>query len=858
MIDITDEFAAALQLIASGRHIFVIGGPGTGKATFAAHLQQTLAGNVLAVAPTPIRADLHDVYCLDQLVCFQGDDTQLGAFADLVPHLDVLIIFDAQLLRADHFDQLQAALQRHGKHPGKPFGGVQIVLLGDLHAGVPDVDFADVDELHAHYRGPQPCYAKAYRAAKFTAVAFTHPFEARDDTLAQATRALGAGHFTHHVLALLNQHVEARCDGPLGVAAAQILPTAAAARKRSEEQLYWMAEMERTVSAYRVGETRHFSAPVPEQLRFAEGLSVVAVRGNRKRRYRPRHNGIVIDLDYEVNDERRYRPVVTVEFERGEPVEVRDHCFVVRRPRIGEHGIEHIEVGRYYQLPLLFADGISTADGCGIDGLNLFFLREGAPEYPGQLTALLIDQGDLDDLVFTRAITWQEARAEGEIGRLVTRLLTNRREPLCALEFAVATVGKRTFPLEVALAFADGFTITSLIAPPPDVVLPESVGGVAAGRLQLAPTFAQVWAMVEQEACDHVLVAADGDATLAVIRQADGDIATLPATIASVGTSLAARRALSSAPGAAALAQASLAAALDGDVNAATYRVARHARSGYALTRTGVIMPYGVPKLVGQLLAKRIRGQKPSDETDRSLLDFEQTYHQDVPRRLMVDFPPLHQVLRPGVKVCFYLPEFKLREALLVGDLAEIAREHGLEPVTGKPEPYSEILFADSAPRALREAKAKYRWYKPVYSVREFLQWVRAVDEQPVHRLQPARAVEPAPADEDGGDRAAVIALPPRKDSRPPIGRILQPGTIIRVEYPDGPARRATAPIIDEIMIEGQLGHSRGGFKTECRALITPDPTAGGYVIWKARKLGMPVYSLAEFFSWANRKLPQV
>lgn len=859
MIDITDEFAAALEVVASGRHLFVIGGRFTGKHTFAAHLQQTLAGNVLCVAPTAISAYQHSTYCLDQLVTFSptGGKAELGAFADIVPHLDVLIIEDAQLLRADRFDQLQTALQHAGKHPGEHFGGVQIVLIGDLLAGVPDVDFTDVDQLQASYRGPQVCYAKAYRAAEFTAVAFTRPFVTFDNQVTRVRRALGHGHFTHHALAMCNRHVQTQTRAPLGIASVDIMPTRAAAQKHAEQQLYWMGEVERMVTARRVGQTEHYCPPVPEELRFAAGLSVMAIRGDAKRRYFARANGIVIDIDFEVTAKPHYRPVVTVEFQRGEPVEVRDHCFVVHRPRIGEHGIEHDEVGRYYQLPLVFAEGISIADARGIGSAHLFFHREGAPEYPGQLTAMLTDYADFDDVIFPRRITWQEARAEGEIGALITCLTTNRTEAMCAIEFEVATVGDRRFPLELALAFPDGYTITSLIAPPADVELPESICGVPATRLQLAPTFAQVWAMVEQEASGACLVAADGDATLQTISEAGGDISSLPEVIASTGTSLAARRAGSGERGAGARARASLAAAYQGDVSGAVYRIAHHRRSGYALTREGMIMPYGAPELVTELLSERIRGQTPTDETDRSLLDFEQTYHQGVPRRLMVDFPPLDQVLRPGVKVCFYRPDFEVPEGMFLSHLARIASEHGLEPVTGKPEPYSEILFAGNASRALREAKAKHRWRKPVYSVREFLQWVQAVDEQPVHRLQPATQVEPTGAGEEDSADAAVIALPPRKDDRPPIGKILRPGTIIFIEWHDAPAPAATGALVDEIMAERELAYSRGGFKTECRALITTDPSADSVTISLARRVGLPIYSLAEFFTWAHRKLPQ-
>lgn len=765
MIDITDEFAAALDIIASGRHLFVIGGPRSGKSTFATHLQHCLGGNVLSVAPTALSADRRGAYCLDQLVTFApiGGQATLGEFAEIVPHLDVLIIEDAQLMRADRFDQLATVLRRYGKQPGTPFGGIQIVLLGDLHAAVPAVDYADVEQFHAHYRGPQVCFANAYRRANIAALQLTNRLGKDDGEVAQIRHQLATGHRTHHALARLHQHVEACYHGPLGLPSAQILPTANAAARQRANQLEWCAETTQVIHARVVGEATGYCPPVPRELHFSEDLSVMMVAADPAGRWQAGDTALVVDVAYAGAHGRHYRPVVTLAFTHGEPVQVRDHCWVVHRPRIGKRGITHVEVGRYYQLPFVLAEGLSAHAARGIRGENLFFHREGAPEYPGQITGMLTDQRNLSAIVLTRAITWPEARAERDIGWLIARL-TGGGERRCAIELRTARTAGRSFPIEVALAFADGETITSIIAPPADLTLPRTVAGISAARLQLAPTFAHVWAMVEQEASDWQLVSTNGDATLQCLNAAPADeLGRLPVAIASIPSAATDGGGERDIGDVAARARASLAAAERAAVRGAPYRAGNHARSGYTLSRDGLITPYGVPKLVSQLLSNRIRGQKPSDETDRSLLAFEATYQVRVQRRLMVDFPPLHQVLRNGVHVCFYLPDFDLRHGLLVGDLARIAREHGLLATTGEPTAQSEVLIADDAHLALRDAKTRYHWYQPVYSIAEFLQWVRTLRSQPVHQL---RTAEPGTAPSVSAD-AEVISLTAPSDARP-------------------------------------------------------------------------------------------
>src|SRR5699024_7402855 len=55
-----------------------------------------------------------------------------GRFAQTLKTLDTLIIDEASMVRADLFDQIVTALERYGPSPGRAYGGVQLVLVGDL------------------------------------------------------------------------------------------------------------------------------------------------------------------------------------------------------------------------------------------------------------------------------------------------------------------------------------------------------------------------------------------------------------------------------------------------------------------------------------------------------------------------------------------------------------------------------------------------------------------------------------------------------------------------------------------------------------------------------------------------------
>src|SRR5699024_9163047 len=141
-LTITDEFASALEHLHAGHHLFLTGKAGTGKSTLIRHYLESTERSTITVAPTGIAALNVDGYTIHRLFSFPLGVTEEtvrsgryypGRFAKALKELDTLIVDEASMVRADLFDALTAALELHGPRPGTPFGGVQLVLVGDLY-----------------------------------------------------------------------------------------------------------------------------------------------------------------------------------------------------------------------------------------------------------------------------------------------------------------------------------------------------------------------------------------------------------------------------------------------------------------------------------------------------------------------------------------------------------------------------------------------------------------------------------------------------------------------------------------------------------------------------------------------------
>ncbi|HEX8378076.1 MAG TPA: AAA family ATPase, partial [Pedobacter sp.] len=135
------------------RHIFLTGKAGTGKTTFLHNLKKTTLKRMAVVAPTGVAAinaggvTIHSFFQLNFGPFVPDNKTpELKRFhkekINLIKSLDLLVIDEISMVRADTLDSIDNVLRRFKDH-SKPFGGVQLLMIGDLHQLSPVVKDED-------------------------------------------------------------------------------------------------------------------------------------------------------------------------------------------------------------------------------------------------------------------------------------------------------------------------------------------------------------------------------------------------------------------------------------------------------------------------------------------------------------------------------------------------------------------------------------------------------------------------------------------------------------------------------------------------------------------------------------------
>ena len=175
-LDLNEEFLAAFNLMEHTTDCaFITGKAGTGKSTLLKYFRATTKKNVVVVAPTGVAAinvegqTIHSFFRFPpRLITPQG--VPRLRHAKIFKKMDVLIIDEVSMVRADLLDGIDASL-RINRNNSQPFGGVQVILFGDMYQLAPIVREEDLRQyIQENYGSPYFFNAKAFKAVNFQSV----------------------------------------------------------------------------------------------------------------------------------------------------------------------------------------------------------------------------------------------------------------------------------------------------------------------------------------------------------------------------------------------------------------------------------------------------------------------------------------------------------------------------------------------------------------------------------------------------------------------------------------------------------------------------------------------------------------
>lgn len=206
------------------KNIFLTGKAGTGKTTFLHRLKKDSVKRMAIVAPTGVAAinaggvTIHSFFQLPFGPFIPGDgndhaqkrNTSFNANRfhkekiNLIRSLDLLVIDEISMVRADTLDGIDEVLRRYKNH-SKPFGGIQLLMIGDLHQLSPVVKQEDWQILREYYPNLYFFNSKALQKTSPVSIELKHIYRQSDTRFIGLLNSIRDNQLDASVLEKLNE-----------------------------------------------------------------------------------------------------------------------------------------------------------------------------------------------------------------------------------------------------------------------------------------------------------------------------------------------------------------------------------------------------------------------------------------------------------------------------------------------------------------------------------------------------------------------------------------------------------------------------------------------------------------------------
>jgi tetratricopeptide repeat protein len=380
-----EEMQKALQIIQfTRRSLFLTGKAGTGKSTFMRHIAATIKKKHIILAPTGIAAinaggsTLHSFFKLPFHPLLPNDkrystrnirDTLKynGEKNKLLREVELIIIDEISMVRADIIDFIDKVLRIYNRNMREPFGGKQLLLVGDIYQLEPVIKEEERQLLRPFYPSNFFFDAQVFREMQLIAVELTKVYRQRDAQFIALLDHIRTSHVSDSDLRLLNAQVNAE----IGAEAGRLSITLSGRRDTvdyiNEKQLNTLPDQPTIFYGHIEGEFPESSLPTPMELEVKTGAQVLFIKNDKERRWVNGTLGTIIGFGDEEDG------IIYVRTEDGRDFDVQREIWSNVRYTFNEkeQKIEEEEIGSYQQFPLRLAWAITVHKSQGLTFNNV-------------------------------------------------------------------------------------------------------------------------------------------------------------------------------------------------------------------------------------------------------------------------------------------------------------------------------------------------------------------------------------------------------------------------------------------------------------------------------------------------------
>lgn len=285
-LDINAEFKSAFDLMENTNEcLFITGKAGTGKSTLLKYFKANTGKKIIVLAPTGVAAinvggqTIHSFFRLPPKI-IQRDAIKRLKDKSLVENLDMVIIDEVSMVRADLMDGIDYALRLNRGKMRTPFGGVQMVFFGDLFQLPPVVENEARQLLEERYSSPYFFSAKAFDDCAMRSVELSTIYRQKDSSFMELLNRVRNKEHTDEDLEVLNKRVQDDIPTSKKDATVILTTTNSLASAINQDRLSELAGKAITYEAVATGKFEESAYPTDTSLKLKIGAQVILIKND--------------------------------------------------------------------------------------------------------------------------------------------------------------------------------------------------------------------------------------------------------------------------------------------------------------------------------------------------------------------------------------------------------------------------------------------------------------------------------------------------------------------------------------------------------------------------------------------------